>query len=56
VCVTDNSAKSGGAVLLIIANENIEFQDCIFQNNSALLVGGAVMVSYDNERIRFYGA
>lgn len=53
--VTGNRAKMGGAVLLIIANERIEFNDCVFENNTVVTTGGAVMMSFNNLRITFNG-
>ena len=55
VVTPGNEAKSAGAVFLVVGNEEVTFSFCTFQNNFAQLVGGAVMLSYDNSHIEFYG-
>lgn len=54
--VPGNTAKTGGAVILVVANQNIKFEYCVFESNTATLMGGAVTQSYNNEVTRFTGA
>ena len=53
--MSGNSAASGGAILILFANKNINIRDCVFENNNAFLAGGAVQISYNNNDIAFEG-
>jgi hypothetical protein len=50
-----NRAKVGGGLLIIVANEGLNVEDCIFETNSALLAGGAVSVLSNNVNLKFKG-
>ena len=50
-----NSATSGGAVLIVVANQNLVFQFCVFESNSVSVNGGAVTLTNHNEMIDFDG-